>query len=412
MSKKLPFLRRVFRLIYQYLYLILILNLALGLFRRPIVEVKWCALFFMILVLSYVFREICSRGFYLLLVHIVFGAVALLVISDPYLKWVSLAVVLEFYIDGLYYIHSGFTLKRFFEAPWPSVLIGVATLALGYHFNNDGLVMLGYMVPLAITIVFLIALYLEGLEEYLTRTKHVSGAPFKQIISVNSLIICAIFCVVFAVIAIGDLLSFDVALANFGKSIYKLLKLIVMIILFLFKLLYSLFFGGMPKLKKGGRKIEQLVDEPGLLANIIEFIFISAFIVFVAYVIIRFFRWIIRLIISKQDRKNDLVENLSAKKPNTVEKERYVGINDLEGDSPVIKARKIYKKKVTSFKDKFTADKKHTTKDIEDMMNSAAADMSGDSNYSELTDMYNQVRYGNVIPDRKFLKDMKSLSKE
>ena len=114
MSKKLPFLRRVFRLIYQYLYLILILNLALGLFRRPIVEVKWCALFFMILVLSYVFREICSRGFYLLLVHIVFGAVALLVISDPYLKWVSLAVVLEFYIDGLYYIHSGFTLKRFF----------------------------------------------------------------------------------------------------------------------------------------------------------------------------------------------------------------------------------------------------------------------------------------------------------
>ena len=88
--------------------------------------------------------------------------------------------------------------------------------------------------------------------------------------------------------------------------------------------------------------------------------------------------------------------------------DKYTDSDKLVGNSPEIKARRIYKRKVQSFRRFFIPDRNATTKDILIMMNHSDGD-NLPKEVDTLTDMYNDVRYGGVIPDSKFLRDMKKL---
>ena len=88
-----------------------------------------------------------------------------------------------------------------------------------------------------------------------------------------------------------------------------------------------------------------------------------------------------------------------------------------------MKARRIYRKKVLTFKRFFIPVDSSTTGDILDMMNHRSTldkvstkeqevtekDMEAQSKNEEISDMYNQVRYGGLCPNSEFLKKMKKL---
>ena len=150
------------------------------------------------------------------------------------------------------------------------------------------------------------------------------------------------------------------------------------------------------------------ITDASLLSKIIHFILTALIILLVVFLLYKVFSWLIRLLLMRNMRDDDLVENLSKNKKHGFLVDKYVDPDKLVGNSPDIKARRIYKTRVQAFKRFFVPDRNATTKDILIMMNHSEGD-NLPKEVDTLTDMYNDVRYGGVMPDSKFLKDMKKL---
>ena len=153
-----------------------------------------------------------------------------------------------------------------------------------------------------------------------------------------------------------------------------------------------------------------MAEESGLLANILQTIMFIAFACFIIYLIVRLVSWFIRLIMAKHKNDYEVVEDIYARnqgiKKEKIKREKRPLFND-----PVQKARHIYKKKVLSYKNIFVPAKENTAGDIDKMMirNSELIVQSDSQNNTEsLTKLYEAVRYGDVIPDSKYLKKMKN----
>ena len=406
MSSILPFLRRLLRMIYQYIYVILILQLAYGLFRQPLVGIKWLLYILGILTISYIFRDICSRGIVLFLIHAATGVATYFVVGSVVLRWIIIAITLEFFMDAMLYMHSNYTLKRMFDTPWMSLALGVATTALGAYFGVRTLVIIGYTLPIATILIFLVSLYLEGLEEYLHRTKHVSGAPMGQIISVNSIIVSGIMGIILIVIAMGSLLHLDIALAGFVTAVLRIIKIIFLIIVAVLGFIFSILSGGMGFSGGGLPEIEEMADEPGLLASVLQFIIIMLFMAFMVYMLIRLIRWIVRIMIARQDRTYEMVEDISGREKTLFTRESVVREDRLRGGSPVIRARRIYRSRILRLRASFVPDRTDTTGDISGLVELYG---NGDMNIHDLTSIYNDVRYGDRVPTAEELRRMKKM---
>ena len=395
--------RRVLRLLYQFCILVLLLNLVFGLFKQPIIRPSIMLYILGMLCISYIARERMSRGISLLLIHVIMGAATFFLISDIYFKWVIIVVIAEFYFDGLYYLHSNYTLKRISDIPWMSVALGIAITALGIHYNSPDYTRLGYILPIITIIIFLISLYIEGLENYIAKSKTVSGAPLSQIISVNTLIILGIIFIIFLTILLGYLLHFEVALEEFLRSILLIIKLIFVVVLAILGFIFSLLTGG----RIGGSPVDDLgevEDKAGLLANIINFLFVSAFIIIAVYFTVRFLLFLIRFLISKQDRRYELLEDISTKKKKAVVRERIIKEDRLRGSSPAMKVRRIYKRRVKSYKDSFKPERSDTTGDIKKLL-----DIQETPPDAELTSIYDAVRYGDYVPDGETISKLRKM---
>ena len=71
MYKWIPFTRRFLRLIYQYCFVIILHAIYFALLKQPLPELKWFGFIFGALAVSYTFREMFSRGVYLLIIHLI-----------------------------------------------------------------------------------------------------------------------------------------------------------------------------------------------------------------------------------------------------------------------------------------------------------------------------------------------------
>ncbi|SEQ64792.1 hypothetical protein SAMN02910369_02176 [Lachnospiraceae bacterium NE2001] len=426
-SRPLIILRKILRIIYQFFYVIMFVDIAFGLFQQPMPGVKLFSVLFACLVLSYVFRDICRRGVILLITHVLIGVGSYFLIDNVYVRLLSFAVIFAYFIDGLIYIRNHYILKRFFESPWPCMIFGVITIALGYHIGDVALQRVGYIIPVLIIFSYLVSLYVEGLEEYLNGARRVSGAPMKQIVSTNSLIVLGILTVFVVTILLGNVLHFDTVLKDVLISSLVIVRILVVLIMFILKLVFSLMFGDIVSVSAPQMRLDDGAGE-NALGNILDMLFIIAIIaVSVAFVIL-FFRWLIRMLLSRQKRIEDVTEELHVKRKVKAEKEKYTKEDKLKGSTPDMVARRLYKTKVLSFKKYFTPERNSTTLDIQELMitrpslnkkknfwkepggrSSGLSEEEIAQNVSKLTDMYDEVRYGEKMPDSNFIRRMKKL---
>ncbi len=431
MFKYMSFFRRLVRLLYQFFYVMLILNSVYGLFNQPIISFKWWLYVFGLLAVSYTLRDVMSRGIVLFFGHAAVGVLTFFVIRDVYLKYVLMVVLLVFFIDALIYVHNDFNLKRSFEAPYHAVILGLCSLGIGWYFHNTDLLKVAYVLTVCILMMYFVTLYIEGLESHLEKTSFLEGAPLKQIISVNTLIITGILLGSVIVIIVGNLLHFDELLMNVWEYILFFLKIILVIVLAILQFIFIMLGLGTPTKKNAMENLPQVSDKPSMIADILQFILTAAIIAFIVYIIFSFFKWLIRLLILRHRKDTDIVEDIKSKKRSGVAFEKYTDPDKLSGNSPEIRARKIYRKKVFNFKRFFTPNDASTTGDILKMMNSHSSldkestkesakgsnkienlsqrELEIQSRNDELREMYNEVRYGGVHPDNAFLKKMKKL---
>ncbi len=422
MYKWIPAARRILRLIYQFIYSILLFDIGVALFSQPRGNVRQFLILLGVLVVSYLFREWCSRGIIYLIPHVVMGVVIYFLPEELYIRIIMMIFTTGYFIDGMYYISRGFKLTRAFDLPWGSAALGIGAIMLGNHQHFPDVVRLGTILPMVTISIFLISLYLEGLDTYINSAKYVSGAPLKQIASVNSLIVACIMLMIYAVILICELMNVQIVLVGLGKAFLAILRIIVIIVYIIFSFIMGLFLGGLPTYSGGVDEIKDIADESGLLGNILNFLIFAAVTAFVIVSIYRFFKWLIAFLLQKNLHENEVSENLPKAKKNQITVEKVPFRETLIGNSPDIKARRIYKRKVRSYKFSFVPDKNSTAGDIRLLMQTAgegyswdqsktpeerSADMTERTN--ELTELYERVRYGEEMPDKQFLTRMKKL---
>ena len=423
MYKHMLFFRKLARLLYQYFYIILILNMVNGLFDQPVIPFRWWLYVLGLLAISYTLRDVMSQGVVLFLGHLVLGVLSFFLVKNIFIKVFILFIVAFLFFDGLVYLHNNYTIRRNLETPFHAIIFGFCTFGIGCYFHNSALINVSYVVTVCILMMYFVSLYVEGLEGHLEKTSFLEGAPLKQIISVNSLIVLGILLGSVIVIIVGNLLHFDELLMRVWEYILFCIKILLVIGIAIFQFLFAMMGLGLPNTQEALQPLKQVEDKPNMFADILQFILTAAIILFIVYIVFSFFKWLIRLLILRHRKDTDIVEDLSSKKRRGVKFERYSKPDKLAGNSPEMKARRIYRKKVLTFKRFFVPVDSSTTGDILDMMNHRSTldkvstkeqevtekDMEAQSKNEEISDMYNQVRYGGLCPNSEFLKKMKKL---
>lgn len=416
--------RKYTRLVYQILSLILLINIGLTLFRAPLMKWDPVVTIIGVMVLSYLLRDMLSRGVFLMLIHVAMGVGVYFITQIFYMKFIMIAVVTFAFVDGFYYMSRGFTLKRMFDVPWGATFMGIVAGALGSYLHIRTLSIMGYIIAIILIILFLVTLYLEETERYLIASRDVTGVPIKQIISINTLIVSGIMTAAIAIIALSDLMSFPHIIIVFGDVMIQIIRIIIVIVGLLINIILGFFSGGTAGVPVDTSGLAQ-ADKSSMLAAIINFMVMAVSTLVTLFIIIRFFAGIIKMLISRQDRDFEFAENIDKKRKGVIVREKLYAEEDESRLSPEMRARRIYRKKVLSHRNVFMPDASDTTGDIDKILNRINKTRSDDSiesldnssenervalserKFGRLTVLYNAVRYGNTVPDREYLKEMK-----
>ncbi|MCR5213660.1 MAG: hypothetical protein K6E10_04530 [Eubacterium sp.] len=395
-------------------------------FKLPRLNYKQMGILLAVLIISYFFRDICTRNIMLILPHLIMGIIIWFLVDKLHIRVMFIAFVIGYCIDGMNYISKGFKLKRMFDLPWGGAVLGITSIILGEHFDFKDLISLGTVLPMITIVIFLVTIYLEGMEEYISTAKHVTGAPLEQIVSVNSLLVLCLLFIIFAIILICDLMNVEEVLQGAGKAFLAILKIILIIAYAIFAFIMSFLFPNISRYSGGGRMAMDVAEEAGLITNILNFIIFSVFILFSVVAIYKLFRWLIAFLLTKNVRDNEISEEIHKEKKVEVTKEKIGYKESLIGNSPDLKARRIYKNKVRKYRFVFVPEKTSTAGDIKHLMQVSKTsyekyfktDNKEDdeeikiNNVNEITELYEKVRYGGIIPDKDYLNKMKELGKK
>ena len=239
MYSKITGIRKVLKLIYQYMFMIMLFDFIRVLFQKDPLDPKALLILGAIHLISFLVRDFCVNGIPLFILHLVMGVIVFFIVPDVFVKVLLLMAVVEIFLDNLFYINRGYMLKRLFEAPWEVFLLGITASLLAIYMKQHTFFIMSYVITISLYINYMIGMYLEGLERYVVTNRNISGIPMKQIVSVNSVMVSGIMLFIVIMVGLSDILGFPDIVAGFFKSVAMLLKIV-----FLFLgVLLNLFFG-------------------------------------------------------------------------------------------------------------------------------------------------------------------------
>ncbi|MBO4864452.1 MAG: hypothetical protein J5517_08805 [Eubacterium sp.] len=423
MYSKVQTANKIVRMIYQFLFIILLLNISLVLIYFPMLTALEMASIAVMLIVSYFFRDKFSRAFSLLTVHMVIAGIYYFALPNLAPKIMILITSAVIMMDGVYYMRRSYTLKRLFDVPWGAVVLGIIALISAHYMNVPSLQWQGLIMTTAMVFLFIVTLYLEGLEAYIMSSRTLTGFPIKQIVSVNTIIVCGIMLIAIVVIVLADVLGFYNVIMQFLKVLLYLLKLVIVLIILLMRFFFS-YTGYQSTDENTAQELPEYEENTSILLAIIEFVVVAAVLVFAAFLVFLMIKYLVRLFLSRRSNLFDLTENISGFNEKSMTKERIKREKLGSRLDPVMRARRIYKKKVESFSRFFSPKRYNTAGDIEDriviaveeknkakeaMMGKAAKQPVVSDDGETLRTLYENVRYGNLVPDRHYLRRMKKM---
>ena len=367
-----------------------------------------CVAAFVICVLSYVVRELMDRGVFIMLIHIAFAVTGFL-LPFSLAEGVLLMIICGLMCGGaLMYLGRGCTLKPYDEAPWEKIVFTVVIHLMGIYLQSSLLMNISYACTMLIFINYLLVLYADGIEKYMESTKDVTGLPVRSMLTANSYIVGFVL----VILTLGMLLGQVIDVSDSVEAIRKLLVSTVKAIFYFFKYLFIMFMfivGGRndDELEAGKAALAAAETEAGVLAQVIDALIklgVTAVVLyFTVKLLIRFVKWLM----AKQVRYGDVVESLT--------KGRLKDKGDRDGGekrrfgfmrTPEETARRAYKLRVLRHRDTFIPDKTMTCGDIKEIIDGRELD-----DITELSGLYEQVRYGAKPCDRETAKKMTNLSR-
>lgn len=417
--------RKVLRLIYEFFFLLQLMNFVLCLSEKSMMDTRGMLVLFGILGISYIFRDVLSHVISLLIIHIILAVVQYYIIDNFHLAVVMCIFVVGIFIDAAMYMNRGYEIKRAFDVPGDVIFLGLAVSLLATYLHNNGLQRLAYISAIIMLVDYLFSIYLEGLVHYLVVNQRIKGMPVKRMVSVNSFIVTAIIIMIVVTVFLADILGLPSAIGQLCVALIAIIKIFIIIFSVVFSLIAGLFGYNFITPTQGREQIQQIAETDSIFGKIMHFILVAVIIALAIYVLIKISILLIKWMISKQDRNNEMTEELSNKKKRNFIKTR---VERDASDGPMSfeqRARQVYKKKILSYGKIFKPNETDTTSDIELALERTASGHIFTNENTEptsvnniepkeheiLTTMYNEARYSDKKIDRSFVKRMKEIAK-
>ena len=93
MYSRLLFIRKVLRIIYQFLFIWMLFDFIKALFQNSLLSLKDIGILAGILIVSYIFRDIFSHGIFLFIIHILSGAGVYFLVDDIFTRVLMILAV-------------------------------------------------------------------------------------------------------------------------------------------------------------------------------------------------------------------------------------------------------------------------------------------------------------------------------
>ncbi len=357
-------------------------------------------------IISYFMRELVYKPILVVIYHIILMAVIYFIPLDAFYNNMCIIAAFAYLIGATNYVRHSFKLRPVDDIPYGTFLLMLCMYAYGVYVKNEAFMKLVYIVLVICFILYILMIYIDGLTLYVKSVKDVKGLPLKRIILSNSILIGTILFIVLIVVFFVSFLNFDWLLVSFGKLLVAIAKLIASFFALLFAILTKLFSGGSynEQLEDVAENYNNVVDN-SLWANAFDLILKIGLAVLCCYAIYNIGKSIVKFCLLKRNMASDIVESIETE--GSYKKGLFVSnLREEKKEKKVIgKARKIYKKKVESFRKEYIPKNYETAKEI-----SEGIYKTDGSDISSLTSLYERVRYSNCDMTGDIVKEMEALS--
>lgn len=409
MSRKLEFLRTLLRMLFQFLFAIILTHVYyVAYVDKPIApECVGTILLYFLLAYSLDFFVVNLPVKLAIHIGMIASAIAL-----PYVVEVKVFLVIV-----LLGISNATILGRLFKkkkandkktpVPIAYMLVILFVNLYAYNLNSVALIRTCNLLPIIMLFIYLLQVYLDGLGNYINLTTRITGVPIKRIVFTNSTFIGGIMFSLMIVVIILNIFGVDGSTLPIWKGFASAILLIFCGILFLFGSFLNKFTDG-GKEDESFLKAKRVLQEEGTnkLGDVLEMLLFIAVIIAVIYVLYKMIFYFVKLLLSKRQNVFDSIERADAIAD--VAEERSSTVTKFEAQSSEEeKVRKLYKQRIMKQKHFFNPSAYKTVRDYE---REASEQSIGD--ISDATELYSRVRYGNEVVDKTTVKEMKTLLKK
>jgi len=398
MKYNISLLRDIGRLCTVCLGYIILFTTVLAIYQDTIPEPYWLIGIPVILIYNYLVQNYCFHPVLYILLHGLLWIPACM-IPFSFVEYRYLFFALLFF-ENMHAIHiwKTNTVKPYDEIPWYLFIFICLIYAVAHIYHLDQFAILIYYLGLGILLLHFIRLFIGGLSRLLTKSEQATSMPANKIMLTNSLFFL-FFLIMLVIIAIWvQHSSIDTLFAAIGEFLVKGIRFIIRLIAYISSITKALFAKDNPaqeteEAATGLEEALQEIQEPSLLAQIIDGIITIATIFILIYLAYRIILSLIRTFTKRYAQDTDVTVQLS--KPKEVvrlPKEKSSLLKRLQEffrNDNASKIRRAYRLKITSYKPIIF--KKHDTPtDIAIRIYDTY-----DEDIDELTKVYEKARYSN-----------------
>lgn len=403
MKSRIEFLRHAMQLMYDWAIFSLVILFGEICIATEKPSYWFVAVLFFLLVASYLIRKFSAKYLYMFFLHLVLVVVVLLL---PFTMACRAMLVLEvlFLLENSYsYGYRKGTLKSMEDAPWPSFVICFLIYFVGGVYSHSAtLTIASYLVGIIMLILYLVMIYLEGLQDYLRSTRDVSGVPIKNIIGTNTIMVGAILSCLGLALILGRIFDFGSIFKILGSGIIAVLKLFAMVLSTWFGFVAALLKSGganpAPPTGMGDVETVGQLHRVGQALEVLLELAVAVAGVFILYKLGE--RYIKRLLVKRNfaDDTIEVAESIKEKKQERVVKTFFHSLRL----SPEEKARKLYKQRIERHKYDIRLLQDKTCREIREELKMKDLD-----DVSIITECYEDIRYGGRTADKEMLRKMR-----
>ncbi len=284
------------------------------------------------------------------------------------------------------------------DIPWHlfTCICLVYIITTTYHLDQFSLLI--YYLGLGILLLHFIRFFITGLTKLFTKAEQATSMPANKIMLTGSFIL-VFFLLVLTLCAVGIKHStIDVFFQAVGQMLIKLIRLIMQFISYIITILKALFAKDrqLDITDEAAQKLDdawKAIQEPSLLARIIDGIITIAAIFIIVYIVYRIVISLLKIFSRKYAKDTDVIVQLSKPIELTHLPKNSISVlqrlQDYFRNTNATKIRKGYRLKIESYH--LTNMKEHDTPT--EIANHVQATHNED--ISELTQVYEKARYSN-----------------